>query len=178
MTGSKTQIFSRLGIRHVAAAVAAHAHIGLLGMGGEALENAQPRAILADQRRRFVGEHLLVGAGLEEFSHPQAAGVARGLFGRQRVVRPDHLVAVGDVGARPQKQRAVILHVGEEIIGIARHHLHVLGGDAVGLAHHFGVVLAHDDLAEIRPGLASGVGGGKDREQPLDLVHGVAGELL
>src|SRR5271165_913201 len=60
----------RLGIGDVAAAVAAHAHIGLLGMGEEALENAQPRAIFPDQGGGFVGEHLLIGAGLEELADP------------------------------------------------------------------------------------------------------------
>src|SRR5262245_48332539 len=123
MTGKGLALFGRLGVRHVAAAIAAHAHIGLLGMGGEALEDAQPRAVFADARRGLVGEHLLVGAGLEEFSHPQPAGIARSLLGRQRMVGPYHLVAVGDVGARPEEQRAVVLHVGEEVIGIARHHL-------------------------------------------------------
>src|SRR5262245_59861559 len=103
MTGKGLALFGRLGVGHIAPTVAAHAHIGLLGVGGEALEHAQPRAVLADARRGFVGENLLVGAGLEEFSHPQPAGIARGLFGRQRVVGPDHIVAVGDVGARPKE---------------------------------------------------------------------------
>ena len=38
----------RLRIGHVAAAIAAHAHIGLLGVRDEAFEHAQPRAIFAD----------------------------------------------------------------------------------------------------------------------------------
>ena len=120
----------------------------------------------------------MIGAGLEEFSHPQAAGVARGLPGRQRVIGSDHLVAVGDIGAGPEKQRAVVLHVGEEVIRISRHHLDVLGGDAVGLAHHLLLAVAHDDLAEICPRFAGDVGGGKQREQPVDLAHGLARKLL
>src|SRR5262249_2879809 len=105
-----------LRVGDVAAAVAAHPHVGLLGVRREAFEDAQPRAIFADPRRGLVGEHLLIGAGLEELADPQAAGIARRLPGRQRVVGADHLVAIGDVGARPQEQRAVVLHVGEEVV--------------------------------------------------------------
>ena len=54
----------------------------------------------------------------------------------------------------------------------------MFGGDAVGLAHHLVLVLAHDDLAEIRPCLAGGVGGRQDLQDPLHLGHGVARELL
>src|SRR5207342_704480 len=39
-TGVTERSLRCLGVGHVAAAVAAHAHIGLFGMGGEALENA------------------------------------------------------------------------------------------------------------------------------------------
>src|SRR5262245_37083280 len=98
-----------LRIGDVASAIAAHAYVGLLGVGEEAFEDAQPRTILANERARLVGEHLLVGAGLEELSDPESAGVARRLLGRQRVIGPDHLVAVGDVGARAEEQGAVVL---------------------------------------------------------------------
>ena len=54
----------------------------------------------------------------------------------------------------------------------------MLGRDAVGLAHHFGLVVADDDFAEIGPRLAGDIGGRQDRQQPLDLGHGVARELL
>src|SRR5215475_10573510 len=110
----------RLRVGDVAAAVAAHAHVGLLGVRREAFEDTQPRAVFADLRRSLVGEHLLIGAGLEELADPQPAGVARRLPGRQRMIGADHLVTIGDVGARPQEQRPVVLHVGEEIVGVAR----------------------------------------------------------
>jgi hypothetical protein len=60
-------------------AVAPHPDVGLLAVAGEAFQRAQPRAVFADHRGGLVGQHLLVGAGLEELADPQAAGVAPGL---------------------------------------------------------------------------------------------------
>src|SRR5579862_482194 len=71
-------------------AVTAHAQVGLLLVPGEVFESAETRTVLADQDRGFVGEHALIGAGLDEFPDPEAAGVARGFHGGQRVVRADH----------------------------------------------------------------------------------------
>jgi hypothetical protein len=68
--------------------------------------------------------------------------------------------------------------MGEEIIGIARHHLHMLGSDAVRLAHHLVETFAHDHFAEIRPRLAGSVGGRKNGEEPLDLAQRVASKLF
>ncbi len=147
-------------------------------MTRKSLEDAEPRAVFPDLRGRLVGQHFLIRAGLEELSDPEAAGIACCLLGRQRVIGADHLVAIGDVGARAQEQRAVVFHVGEEIIGIAGHHLYVLGGDAVGLVHHLLLAVADDHLAEIRPGLAGRIRGRKDLQQPLHPGHGVARELL
>ena len=44
--------------------------------------------------------------------------------------------------------------------------------------HHLVLAVADDHLAEVGPGLARGVGGGKDFQEPLDLAHGVFRELL
>ena len=54
----------------------------------------------------------------------------------------------------------------------------MLGGDAIGLAHHFLLAVAENDLAEIRPRLAGGIGGRQHREQPIDLAHRLARKLL
>src|SRR5580704_14443876 len=110
--------FRRLAVRHVAAAVAAHADIGLFGMRNKTFEHAQPRADLADPGAGLVGEHFLIGAGFEEFADPQAAGIARGLFGRQRMIGADDFIAIGNIGARAEEQRAVVFHVVEKIIRI------------------------------------------------------------
>src|SRR5215831_17309658 len=91
-------LFRGLRVSDVTPAIAAHAHIGLLGMTEEAFEHAQARAVFADHGARVVGQYLLERAGLEELADPQPAGVARRLLGRQRVVGADHLVAVGDIG--------------------------------------------------------------------------------
>src|SRR5437764_9082343 len=143
----------RPGVFDIASAVASDPDIGLLGMRQKALEHAKARAVPADERARLVREHLLVRASLDELADPEAAGVPRRLVGGQRVVGADHLVAVRDVRAGPQEQGAVVHHVVEEEIGIARHHLYVLGGDAVRLPDHFVVVLANDHGAVIVPGL-------------------------
>ena len=45
-------------------------------------------------------------------------------------------------------------------------------------AHHLGLAVADDHLAIVLPGLPRGIGGRQDFEEPLDLVHGVARELL
>ena len=104
----ESRSFSGLRVGHVSPAVAAHADVGLLGVAGEAFQHAEPRAVLADRSARRVGQNALVGEGLEELADPKPAGVAGGLLGRQRMVGADHLVAVGDVGARSEEQRSVI----------------------------------------------------------------------
>src|SRR4051812_43797591 len=70
-TPLKIRSFGSLSIIDIAAAVSAHPHVGLLGVGREAFENAQPRAIFADHRTGLVGHYLLIGAGLEEFADPE-----------------------------------------------------------------------------------------------------------
>ena len=153
----------------VAAAVAADADVGLFGVADEAFEHAEPRAVFADHRGGLVGQDALVAVGLQELADPEAAGVAAGLLGRQRVVGADHLVAVGDVGARAEEQRAVGVHVLEEPVVAVGHHLHVLGGDVVGDLQHLVVAVADDDLAVVAPRGARGLGGGQDREHAVDL---------
>ncbi len=94
------------------------------------------------------------------------------------MVGADDLVAIGNVGARPEEQCAVVLQrVAEPEVAIG-HHLHVLGGDAVSDLDHLVVAVADDDLAKIFPGLAGGFAGREYFEQPLDLGHGVARQLL
>src|SRR3546814_6093965 len=88
------------------------------------------------------------------------------LLRRQRVVGADDLVAIADIGARPQEQRAVIGHMGQEVIGIAGHHLDMLGGDLVGDRHHLCIAVGDDHLAEILPRLAGMVGGRSEAHTP------------
>src|SRR5947207_7813920 len=129
-----------LRIGHIAAAVATDADIGLLGMRDEAFQHAQPRTRLADGRACLVGQHFLIGAGLQKLPHPQPTGITRRLLGRQRVIGADHLISVGNIGARAEEQGAVIFHGVEKVIRIARHHLHVLRSNTIGLAPHFRLV--------------------------------------
>src|SRR3546814_20970663 len=55
--------------------------------------------------------------------------------------------------------------MGQEVIGIAGHHLDMLGGDLVGDRHHLCIAVGDDHLAEILPRLAGMVGGGQDGQQ-------------
>ena len=128
--------------------------------------------------RGSIGEHALVRAGFQELADPQPARVTRRLLSGQSVVGTDHLVAEGDVGASPEEQRAVVRHVPEEVVRIAGHDLHVLGGNVVGHPDHLRVVLAHDHLAVVGPGLRRNRSGRQDGEQALDLDQGLAGKRV
>src|SRR5215475_4068185 len=59
-------------------------------MTEEALQHAKPRTIFADHGAGLVGQHFLVGAGLHELADPQAPGVPRRFFRRQRVIGTNH----------------------------------------------------------------------------------------
>ena len=95
-------------------------------MARKALKRAQSRAIFTDHRRSFIGQDTLIGAGLEELADPQSAGIARRFFGGERMVGANNLVTIADIGTVAEKQRAVVGHVLEEIIGVCGHHLHML----------------------------------------------------
>src|SRR6516225_9296051 len=103
----------------IALAKAAHANIGLLLVAREVLERAQPGAHFADLDRSFVGEDALVAVRLDELADPQPARVAPRAHGRQRMVRADYLVAIGDVGAMAEEERAVVRHALQEPVGVA-----------------------------------------------------------
>ena len=94
------------------------------------------------------------------------------------MVGADHLVAKAHVGARPQKQRAIVGHAIQEVIRVTGHHLHMLGGELVGLGQHFLIAVADDDLAIDLPGLAGNGSSGQYLELALDFGHGVAGQFF
>jgi len=54
----------------VAPAIAAHAHIGLLGVGIEAFQDAQPEQYSPTSAEAWSVSHLVVGASLEELADP------------------------------------------------------------------------------------------------------------
>src|SRR5215217_2833644 len=129
----RVMLFGSLGARrcsgpigHVAAAIAAHADIGLLGMADKALEHREARAIFADHRRGFVGRDGLPRTGLHEFPHPQATRIARRLHRGESVIGADDLITIGNIGAWPEKQRAIIGDVVAEPHVAVGHHLHML----------------------------------------------------
>src|SRR5258707_15899405 len=54
----------------------------------------------------------------------------------------------------------------------------MLGGDAIGLAHHLLLAVAEDDFAEVRPRLAGRVRGRQHREQSVDLAQRLVRKLF
>src|SRR5262245_11019998 len=173
-----TTSFGRLGIGHVAAAVAAHADIRLFSVTEETFEHAQSRAIFADHGAGFVGQNFLVGTRLHEFADPQTASIARRLFRRQRVVGADHLVTIGNVGPWPKEQRTEVSHAVEEYVRVACHNLHVLRCHAGCFVTHLPPVVEDDHFPRVLPGLAGRVRGGKYRQQSLDFLHRLAREFF
>src|SRR5439155_26034933 len=81
-------------LRRVLPSVAADAQIGLFLVPPEAFDRAEPAAIFADRHARLGSLHFLIGARLEVFAEPEAAGVSCRALGRQRVVRADDLDTV------------------------------------------------------------------------------------
>jgi hypothetical protein len=75
---------------------------------------------------------------------PVPVGVSKSVVGS---------VSFTHVCSRSKKQRAVILHVAQEVVGILRHYLDVFGSDAVGLTHHFPLGFANDYFSVVFPGL-------------------------
>src|SRR5437588_9480671 len=64
-----------------------------------------------------------------------------------------------------EEKRAVISHALEEPARLARQHLDVLGGDAVGFAHGLLSRVDQDDLAVVAPGDAGDICRGQRSEE-------------
>ena len=94
------------------------------------------------------------------------------------MVGADHLVAVRDVGARAEEQRAVVGQALEEEVVVRGHHLDVLRGDLVGDQGHLLEVVGDDHLAVVAPGLARDLAGRQQLQLALDLGHGRPREVL
>ena len=81
----------------------------------------------SSQFQRGGWGHTLVGAGLQELAYPHPAGIARGPASRKNVIGPNGLIAVGDGGLLPDKQRTVVAEVGEELVSVRCMKLQVFG---------------------------------------------------
>ena len=82
------------------------------------------------------------------------------------MIGANDFIAIGDIGLRTQEERAVIAHVFQKIIGVARQNLDVLTGDLVRNLDHFFVGINQDHLAAIAPGGAGQI----SRRQRLQLT--------
>ena len=85
------------------------------------------------------------------------------------MIGADDLVSVGDIRFRTEKERAVIAHVLQKIIGIARQNLHVFAGDLIGDPQHLFIGIDQNDLAIIAPGDAGQIRRRQVLELPPDL---------
>ena len=61
-------------------AIAPHADVGLLGVTVKPVEHAKVRAMLTHHRACFVGQHFLIGAGLQEVADLDAAQSNSAIF--------------------------------------------------------------------------------------------------
>ncbi|MNN71672.1 hypothetical protein D3C81_1876300 [compost metagenome] len=68
------------------------------------------------------------------------------------MVGADDLVAIADIGAVAEEQRAVAGHALVVPVRVAGHHLHMLGAQALGDFQRLFVAVAQVDLAEVAPG--------------------------
>src|SRR5678816_3103768 len=87
--------------------VARLAQVGRRLVGQHALDLADPRDDGRHAPARLARE-ALIGDGLDELPHMEAAGIARGAPGGQDVVRSDGLVGVGDGRFLAHEERAVV----------------------------------------------------------------------
>jgi hypothetical protein len=74
------------------------------------------------------------------------------------MVGANHLVAVGYICARANKQCAVIGHVLQEIVIIGGHDLHMFAGDFVSLNTCFFKTVYENNLTIISPRDAGDIG--------------------
>ena len=111
----------------------------------------------------------LMRRDLDVGADPEAAGVAPGRHGRQRVVGPDALVGIDHARQFADEQRAVVAQAQRKGARVGGMNLQVLGGDHVGIGDHLGLGRRHGDLALGLPGRRGDRRGRERDELALDL---------
>ncbi len=91
--------------------------------------------------------------GLEVLPDPQPTRVAGGTHRRERVVGADRLVAVHDVGVRPDEEPAVVREPLDIPLRVGTLDLEMLRGDLVGDLHQLLGIVHDDDGAVVVPSL-------------------------
>ena len=126
----------------VMSGVPVNADFGGDGVGEHAFDVALAFGDFADFDAGFFC-HALVGDGFEEFSDPDAAGIAGGTAGGEDVVGADGFVAVGDGGFFADEERAVVGEaVGVELL-VFDVEFEMLGGVVVGELDGFFAIRRH-----------------------------------
>ena len=93
------------------------------------------------------------------------------------MVGADDLVASGDIGAGPKKQRSIAGHVFKKPIITVGHHLHMFRGDIIGHSAHFIIAVTDDHLTIIPPTGAGGLGCGQYVENTINFSQSFMGQL-
>ncbi len=156
-------------IAHIPAAIAAQPDTALIGMADKHFENAQVRAIGPDLRCGRVSGDTLIAMCFQEFSDPKPASTGPGLFRVPRAIGADHLVTIGDNGARSEEERALAVHLLQIPAILTGHHLHMFTGHVIRHRQHLVMVVAADHLAVVAPARGGGLGGGEDGPQAVDV---------
>ena len=99
-----------------------------------------------------VAAHALIGDGLDELADAEPARVARRTLGRQDVVGPGGLVAIGHRRLLAEEQRAVVGERAQPPVEIGGVHLEMLGGVAVAGLRRLLARLHEHHLAIVAPG--------------------------
>ena len=139
---------------------------------------AKSRTILANQCTGLVSQNPLVSASLQKLAHPKTSRVTRIFVGGQGVVCTNDLVTEAHVGPWAKKQRAVIGHVLEEIVWIARDDLHMLEGQLVGFEQHLFLCVANNHFTVVGPARSGNACGRQDRQLAFDFSHGFLRQLF
>ena len=94
------------------------------------------------------------------------------------MVGADDLIAIGNIGARSQKQCSVIAQIIPEPQIAVGHHLHMFRSDPIRFDQHLRMAVADNDFAKIGPGGPSNFTRRQNGQQPLDFRHGIACQLF
>src|ERR1700744_4783653 len=94
------------------------------------------------------------------------------------MVRADDLISIRDRRTGPDKESAKVRKVIQEVSIIPRHHVNMLGGNAVGLGQHLLLGIAKNNLAVGSPRLSGYRSSRENPQQPFNLPERLTSEVV